>query len=304
MPKMIGWFDLPEQAPSGDAYHAFARSAFHAFARHAEVLDLLLSFAHRRHVQIRDPAIYVLENEQWIYRGGGALYADFAGRSDGGAWYHGDAELRAFLAHAYSRMIDDFDEVRGGTEKTGLRLALRLLDSSRGDISAELSFLEAAIALDVLVNASQYSRTILEKHQFDAVHETLTAALTQLPGELNLTAEQVKAVTKQIPGLNYANFIDRAEPFLQTVLYGHSQQSVRRKDLRCFIEIRNAITHYGSMKDAAENCGVPKEMKGDYAYVLLSQYQRLVSLLERVVLALLTVETDLMTIPWQDVRGG
>lgn len=302
-PSTVGWYDLSEKAPTGDAYDEFAKRAFDGFAAHAEILDLLLSFANRRHVQVKDPGIYVCEDGQWVYRGGGGLYPDFHGAADGTPWYHGEGELCAFLLHAYPRMIYDFHEYRGGQQDTGLRLSLRLLDASRGEQAAETSFQHAATALEIMVNAADRDPKTVSKDRFAVIEARIRALLIDLFSEKQLTSAEMDSMNKQTQTLNIPTYRDRADDFLKLVLQDYPLQRVSRKDMSCFTMIRNAITHSGTMQDAASSCEPPKNMTQGYTDVLLTQYQRLVSLLEHVVLARLGYDAELMKIEWQDVRN-
>lgn len=274
------------------------RAMSEEFRFRAEVLELLLSFACRRHVQIRFPGLYLQRDGDWVLHAEGGGW-DFPGATEGVGWYYGEEELAAFLAHAYPRMVDQFDELRGGKQRTGLRLALRLLDTARGDLPLELQYLHTAMAFEVLVNASRYSVPIFPEDQFPTIKQAISAALRTLPEEVRPSDEQLKSIEKQFPNLNRLSLMDRAFDFLTATLKPYPKQEVTRSDLRCFIDIRNAITHSGSMRDAGKTCKASRELKEDYGLHLHTEYMRLKSLLERVVLAMLEYNCRLLDFPWQ-----
>jgi hypothetical protein len=111
--QMVGWYDIPSAAPD-DNYSQWAMTAADDFLPHANIVELLLSFALRRHVEISSPSIYVNDGDQWQHRGGGRLRGRYPRRDPGIPLIFGADELTSFIRAAYDRMVNKFDEATAG----------------------------------------------------------------------------------------------------------------------------------------------------------------------------------------------
>lgn len=300
-----GKYDIDGTAPDNGAYNAWANQAYDEFARRAEVIDLLLSFAQRRHVQIFEPHIYVQKNGEWQFRGGGRLYPVYRGSFRGLPWYLREADLIAFMQHSYRRMTDELDEVQGGEQSLGLRLALRLLDAARmTEMEAlEVQYLKLWMAFEILVNAATSGGRIVDTTSFSTVKKEVQAAIRPILKKHGLTKDQRDAIYTKLGELNRRSAGERAHLFLMDKFAPYPIQQVRESDVARWVDIRNAITHRGIMQihDPDSEYGRTR----DYAQTLGHEYFRLKSVLERVIWALLDWPArPLLELPWQSYRLG
>jgi hypothetical protein len=125
--------------------------------------------------------------------------------------------------------------------------------------------------------------------------------LEGLPEEDRLNEAEMRSMVDMLPALRRESLKRRMRSFLDTVLKDDPAQRVSDQDVECFVEIRDAITHYGSMRDAAKKC-VSRE-GADYLQALYEPRQRLRSLLERVVLAWLGTRLSVLDEEWQRWRS-
>ncbi|HZU12259.1 MAG TPA: hypothetical protein VFB58_05425 [Chloroflexota bacterium] len=315
-----GHYDLSIEAPGpGEDVNPFIRAADTQFGRAADALTILLSFASRRSVQFLDPHLYVEVSDDeppvpphlvvesdavvWRYFGGTSLRGVFPGRAYGHPWYFTQDELEGFLDRNFDRLLRESDE-SSADESAGLRLAMHHLNASRVDDWLEWKFEKAWTALEGLIGRSPESRKRLPlpQEQFRKVREKIKEAINTLPDEIRPGRSERDAMSAKIGELNREAIIPSAMRFFKRVFAEHEYQEVTEADLRTFLAIRNSITHTGIMDlDALK---LPVGFPYDYGTVLPHEHERLDSLVERVVLALLGERPHLMDVPWQDWRNG
>lgn len=294
---MVGWYEIPTLAPI-NGYSVWANDVSLDFFGRANLLNLLLSFVLRRHVEMAAPGIYLMEDGEWHYRGGGGQLLSFPSGSPGSALVSGTDELKSFLEHSYFRMVNDFDELQVTRRTRRLALALRLLISSRSTVGLELEYLQTWMAFEILVTHSAASEPMFKGNEFKPVRDALSATLKDLEREEKLSSDQRVKMSEMLAALQRPSITRRSREFFDQVFDRFQVQQVSRDDLRRFIGIRDSIAHAGSVRFAEALDG--DSDSANYSQLLHRQHIRLTALLERVILAMLDFECDLLNAPWND----
>lgn len=268
------------------------------FSKRAEVLDLLLSFANRNRIQVVNAVLEVKKgSSDWQRVGGHPVYPLYPGISHRSAWYRDDKELQGFIQRSYGRMVDEFEEYRGGEERNGLRLSLLALRGGReGDIG-EMLYLKTWIALEILVGRSLFAESILSGSRFRRLQSDLKSFIyswfSKAASEQELSEverEAIDLIVRKIPELNRRAIADSGHRFLSNLFENYPEQTVTLDDVQNFVRVRNEITHTGVG---------PNRNAESYGFDVGSEHFMLLRLVERAVLAILGEHPLLMKFEWK-----
>jgi hypothetical protein len=253
----------------------------------AGALECLLSFAQRCHIQFIRPTVEVEVGGRWE-SGGWHSWMLRAGRATGVSWYVTVDELQGFLERSYPKVLDpEFGEAKG------MRLAFAFYALTHGDDALEVCYLKTWIALEIL-----YSRgtrgLILSRRAFDRITKRVKESLKACVDEGLLGDDDRAAIQRKLPELNRFSTADLVTRFLQDLFTDYPAQDVTEKEIQRFIQLRNEITHTGSVARLTE----------DYMGELHAERMRLKALLERVLLAMLGERPNLMQFSWRNWRYG
>jgi hypothetical protein len=285
---------MPDTEVTADGIYAVhgapsPASAFEAFRQDMRALELLLTFAHRCHVQAINPCVEVFDRNEWRFAYWGT-YLEFPGRANAAPWYGHQLELASFLGRAYPQLRNE-----AFVKDTRLLLALSLYDQALGELRLEIEYLKRWMALEILVGDYRQSSSPppLEQKLFDAaVRPRLRSVLKELNDEGRITTGQEKWLAGQVKGLNSPSRSRDAhdiKAFLDSVFMSYPAQQIDLLEINRFFQIRNAIVHRGWMDLDADDVGTE----------LGEESGRLRSLLERVILARLGESPNLMNFSWR-----
>jgi hypothetical protein len=250
---------------------------------------LLLSFAQRRYVDIVNPELQVLRDGTWQFWAT-RFHIPLPGNPQGVSWLFGHDELQAFVDRCLP-LVAEAD--RGGSQ--GLRVALQLYRTNFRDDYVEMHYLKTWMALEVLYARHEAGGLIVDPARFKGVERGIKMALKALQSQGMLIDEERRLMQEKVAELNRLAARRQALRFFANVFAQYPAQRVTDDDLKTFIEIRNHITHAGVMASPIE---------GGYGTTLNHQHGRLRSLLERVLLALLGQEANLMAFSWTEWLAG
>lgn len=235
------------------------------------VMERLLTFAHRCHIQIVHPTYEVQTETGWRPRGGHSyLFQD--GRARGVSWYIYHEALEQFLDRSFPKMMDP-----GFRESTALMLSLAFYDQIFSDRITELQYLKTWLALEILISRGVKNTTVLPTTRFNPVRDRINAALSSARDAGLLSEDEEGLFMRKVGNLNELNLARKGEAFFTRVFASYNAQDVTLEEFSRFVSIRNHISHTGTMRANYDN----------YAQVLHHEFVRLKALLERVVLALL-----------------
>jgi hypothetical protein len=158
------------------------------------VMERLLTFASRGHVQIVQPILEIETPDGWEVRGRHS-YALQAGSARSS--YLDVDELEGFLARCFPKLLD-----KAFTESSGLVLALAFYDQIFADRVAELQYLKAYLAFEVLYSRNVTTTTIQSPEAFTALRQKLEALLASEEEEGRLGADARGAITDKLVELN------------------------------------------------------------------------------------------------------
>jgi hypothetical protein len=260
--------------------------AYEPFWRPARVLTLLLSFANRCHIQVVRPTLEAQIDGQWVRQGWHAnLFRE--GKAGAVGWYVGQPELEGFLERAYPKLIDPVF-----AEATGLRLALEFVDQARCEVVGEMQYLKTWIALEILYGHAQEGRAqIISANRFEKIRRALRQSLADLGTAGRLQDDELAAMREKLPELNRPSAQRQLLAFCERVFMEYPAQDLNEAEAQRFIRIRNEITHGGVM---------PSTGGDGYARALSHEHGRLRALVERVVLAMLGEQPNLMEFSWRN----
>jgi hypothetical protein len=246
-------------------------------------MELLLSFAERRYVEAYNPSIQRYENGEWKFDSWRQHLSHF-GQPHGVAWYVRQSDLQAYMERCLPILSD---QERG--KKSGLLLALEMFRSNFQDDFVELQYLKTWIALEILYSRYFKRDRILTEGRFARVRRAVRVVLIELQGEGQLDEAQFGLITAKLPELNRQAAADQALRFVDEILAEYPAQDVTSDEMQLFVKIRNSITH-------GLTAGLPEDAYGDRLH---EEHMRLKSLLERIILAMLGQDANLLTFSWR-----
>jgi hypothetical protein len=262
--------------------------AWNQFWQPVGALELLLTFAHRCHIQIVEPVIEVRTDIGWNETGW-HIYWIRHGSAKASPWYITQSELEEFLARSYPKLLEP-----GISDEQGLRLALTFYGQIFADIVAEVQFLNTWLAFEILYSANIERTKLLSKKIFAAVRRRIDSVLNDGLADGLLQQSQLDALKSKISALNQTGVTQQVHKFLQKTFASYPAQEVTSEELARFYQIRNEIMHGGSMRTYEK----------DYVQELHEEQMRLKALLERIVLGMLGERPNLMEFSWREWRSG
>lgn len=159
----------------------------------------------------------------------------------------------------------------------------------------ENQFMRTWQALEILYSRGSISNLNVTKATFRRVRQGLKSALSELERRETISESEAKSLASKLIELNRKSALEQALNFLRKQLEPFPAQVVKEVDMELFIKIRNQITHGGVM-------AAPETE--DYGQFLHHQHMRLKSLLDRVFLAMLGQDANLMTFSWEHCYSG
>jgi hypothetical protein len=184
------------------------------------------------------------------------------------------------------------DSERG--KKLGLRLALQFYRTNFRDDFVEMQYLKSWLVLEILYSRHSKISTIVSTNRFSRVRNAMSLLLRNCEQQGSLTNLERKQMSQKLGDVNRVGARAQALRFLDDIFADHALQRVSEEDLDVFYRIRNGIAHGGVMRHDGEG----------YQELLLLQHMRLKSLLERVFLAMLGEQANLMTFSWTHCYAG
>ncbi|MGH2548207.1 MAG: hypothetical protein ACRDHN_02395 [Thermomicrobiales bacterium] len=253
-------------------------------------VELLLSFAHRRSIQMVRPQLIRRSGHKWSWAGTRAHFA-LPGNPDGVSWYFGHDELQTFMNDCLPQLSTKDDDGR-----SPLVQALNFFCTNYREDFVELQYLKTFMAFEILYSSYGDDPRILSDRTFESVvAKPLRSRLKDISAEV-LSNEAQEKMRDKIPELNRSPARRQASAFLERTFADYPAQRVSVEDVGQFIKIRNQIAHSGRMDH--------REVDREYSDVLYEQYMRLSSLMERVFLARMGQRPNLMEFTWEYIYFG
>lgn len=246
-------------------------------------VELLLSFAERRFVEVHAPEVQAFVGDEWV-TWSVRQHMPMIGNPHGVAWHCGHAHLQDYIDRCLPLLTDSHIG-----EESGLRLALKMYRSNLRNDFVELQYLKTWMVLEVLYSSGT-AENIVDKNRFPRVRRAVRSTLDRLYAEGRIREEERNRVELKLPELNRTATFDRAMALLERVFVDYPAQDVTEEEMRSFIHIRNSITHQvvSILPDIGET--------EDPLHV---EHMRLMSLLERVILAMFGQDANLMNFSWR-----
>ena len=263
----------------------------------AAVMERLLSFFSRCHVQIVSPTIEMETPDGWKpYRR--HYYAVEYGRAR--STYLNTGELESSLARCYPKLLD-----REYAESSGPRLALAFYDQIFADDVTELQYLKTYLAFEVLYSRNVRTTEVLSDDAFTELRGRFEALLMLEVEEGRLGGAERAAIGNKLIELNRLSAVSQIRGFLSLVFEGYAHQEVMSREIRAFTQIRNDIVHSGEMTATTQKLltnvhrGTGERVGDDYVRDLHREFSRLKSLLDRVVRAMFEEQSTRMETSWR-----
>lgn len=253
-----------------------------------QAMQLLLSLAERRFVEIIEPQVQKFVDGEWRFSNG-RFHLPQYGNPHGTSWHHGHAHLQEFVNQCLPIVADP---ERG--EKQGLRLALQFYRTNFRDDFVELQYLKSWLALETLYSQHIGSTTIMGSSRFRRISKAIKMLLSNCQAKGFIEEHEQLLMQEKLGEINRLSARVQALQFFENIFQNYPALAVTEEDMRTFVRIRNDITHRGLMTHDGED---------DYGDVLHDQHMRLQSLLERVFLAVMGQDANLMTFSWTHWRA-
>lgn len=251
-------------------------------------MELLLSLAERRFVEIFQPQVQKLVDGKWQCSGARAHMPQI-GDPYGVSWHYGHAHLQAFMDRCMPIVADP---ERG--ERQGLRLALQFYRTNFRHDFVELQYLKSWMALEILYSRHLDSTSITGASRFRCISKVIKMLLRDCQEKGFIEEHERSLMQEKLGEINRLSARLQALRFFEDIFRDYPAQTVTEEHMATFVKIRNDITHRGVMTHGGD----------DYGQVLHEQHLRLQSLLERVFLAMMGQDANLMTFSWTQWTAG
>jgi len=254
-----------------------------------QAMELLLSFAERRFVEIVDPQVQIRWGDEWRVSNS-RFHMPLLGNPYGVSWHHGHAHLQEFMNRCLPIVADP---ERGGRQ--GLRLALQFYRTNFRHDFVELQYLKSWLSLEILYSRHFDMKTIMEANRFRRISRAIKGLLENCHEKGYIEEHERAPMNEKLGEINRLSARMLGLRFFEDVFRDHPAQVVTEEDMKTFVRVRNDITHRGVMVHDGDD---------GYGQVHNQEHGRLQALLERVFLAMMGQDANLLTFSWTNWLAG